>query len=258
MDRYSRRGTVCLCLGVTLLCWQLLYSLLPTSFWTLFFSSPARIFLDFFSHFTLYREHIWATGRNVLSSLLLSLFFLPFFCWLLSRYILFRSLFSLFYVWTQNLPLFVFAPLMLLLFDWSPMATLLPTTWIIFLPLLSHTYKAWSDTPQVLLDFFWIHNASKWKEIYFLRLPWIIPHLFHGLRLASVMSVAATLSCELGGAQSGLGVLLYQSRREICFEGVWATLFLIFFLSLSLYETISIIEWIFFRKYKQQRFDIVD
>lgn len=154
-----------------------------------------------------------------------------------------------FFVILQCVPMFTLAPLMILWFGWSYMAIIIPTALMIFFPLTINIYQGLVSTPLGLLDYFKSNQATRWQTFTKLMLPWSLPHIFAGLRISGAFAGIGAIAGEWAGAQSGLGILMLKSRRELDLEMTFGALFCLIFISVSLYSIIAYAE----NRYKQHK-----
>jgi len=131
---------------------------------------------------------------------------------------------------------------MVLWFDWSYLAVVVPTALMIFFPLTMNLYKGLVATPKHLLDFFQLHGASSSQQFWKLRLPWAIPYLWAGLRISAAVAGIGAVAGEWAGAQSGLGVMMLESRRAAEIDMMFGALFCLTAMSLALYLLILFFE----------------
>lgn len=157
------------------------------------------------------------------------------------------------FVIIQCIPMFTLAPLMIMWFGWSYMAVVLPTALMIFLPLTLNIYQGLSSTPQGLLNYFKINQATPWQTFFKLQLPWALPYIFAGFRISAAVAGIGAIAGEWAGAQSGLGVLMLKSRRSTDLETSFGALFCLMFMSIGLYTFIAYAEYRY-RQYKSLKF----
>lgn len=146
------------------------------------------------------------------------------------------------FVVIQCLPMFTLAPIMIIWFDWSYTAILVPTALMIFFPLTMNIYQGLRSVPKELIDYFHLYEASSWQLFVKLQLPWAVPHICSGIRISAAIAGVGAVAGEWAGAQSGLGVLMLESRRGADLEGTFAALFCLTILSLTLYCLSLLIE----------------
>ncbi len=153
-----------------------------------------------------------------------------------------RSFLQPLFVFIQCLPMFTLAPLMVLLFGWGQIAIIVPTALMIFFPLTLTIYKGLRATPHAYLDFFRSNRATPWQTFRKLQLPWALPHLFSGLRIAAAIAGVGAVAGEWAGGQEGLGVFILESRRVADLESTFAAIACLTFVSLMIYFFIVTLE----------------
>ncbi|MGA8163446.1 MAG: ABC transporter substrate-binding protein [Waddliaceae bacterium] len=140
-----------------------------------------------------------------------------------------------FFVVIQCVPMFTLAPIMVICFDWSYLAIVIPTALMIFFPLTMNLYQGLRSTPQNLLDYFYLNRATPWQRFIKLQLPWALPHVFAGFRISAAIAGVGAVAGEWAGAQEGLGLLMIESRRGADLEMTFGALFCLTLMSVSLY-----------------------
>ncbi|WP_162268179.1 ABC transporter permease/substrate-binding protein [Waddlia chondrophila] len=162
--------------------------------------------------------------------------------WLMARWKVMRAVLQPLFIFTQCIPMFALAPLMVLWFDWSYLAVIVPTALMIFFPLTMNLYRGLVSTPQHLLDFFRLHEATSMQIFWKLRFPWAVPYMWAGLRISAAVAGIGAVAGEWAGAQSGLGILMLESRRAAEIDVMFGALFCLSAMSFALYACISLFE----------------
>lgn len=160
------------------------------------------------------------------------------------------------FVLLQCTPMFTLAPLIVLWFGWGLNAVIIPTALTIFFPLTLTIYQGITATPRELLEQFILHGATKKQILIKLRLPYALPHIFSGLKIAIGSAGFAAIAGEWVASHSGLGILILESRRNYEMELMFAGLFVLSLLTLSLFQIVLISEkYVFslFRVTKSQK-----
>jgi ABC-type nitrate/sulfonate/bicarbonate transport system permease component/ABC-type nitrate/sulfonate/bicarbonate transport system substrate-binding protein len=150
-----------------------------------------------------------------------------------------RSVVHPLFVLLQSVPMFTLAPIMVLWFGWSYIAIVIPTALMIFLPLTMNIYQGLSSTPQALLDLFTVNQATSWQKFWKLQLPYAIPYIFAGFKVAAATAGIGAIAGEWAGGQSGLGVLMLSSRRETDLQTTFAALLCLALMSLCFYGVVT-------------------
>ena len=219
---------------------------MPLSF---MFPRPSEIFSRLIDQRDVFLFHMFVTFKEMAIGTVVAFLMAFALAWAMLMSQTIKIILEPIFIGIQCLPIFTIAPLLILTFGWSQTAIIIPTALMIFFPLTINLYKGISSTPQHLLDFFAINQASSWKLFFQLRLPWATPHIFSGMRIAAAIAGIGAVGGEWAGAQEGIGVLIQEYRRSIDFEGTYAALFCLLVVSLSFYSVVIAIEHLFFKKY---------
>jgi len=204
--------------------------------------APSQIFLRLWTKADRFWFHTSYTLKEMGAGFALAFSVAMPLAWLMDRFIFARSLLQPLFVVIQCIPMFTLAPIMVVWFGWSFSAVVLPTALMIFFPLTINLHQGLRTVPQEYLDYFHLNQASSWQILWKLKLPWALPHLFSGFRLSAAIAGIAAVAGEYAGAQSGLGVLMIESRRDTDLETSFAALFCLTAISYSCYLAASGLE----------------
>ncbi|MCH9609108.1 MAG: hypothetical protein S4CHLAM45_08710 [Chlamydiales bacterium] len=138
--------------------------------------------------------------------------------------------------------MFTLAPIMVIWFGWNLVAIVVPTALMIFFPLTLNIYQGFRCTPKALTDFFKLQSATTWQTLIKLRLPSALPHIFAGFRISAAIAGVGAIAGEWAGAQSGLGILMLESRRNSDLAITFGALTCLTGITLSLYALILLAE----------------
>lgn len=163
--------------------------------------------------------------------------------WIMYLFQTARQVLQPLFVVIQCVPMFTLAPIMVIWFDWSYTAIVIPTALMIFFPLTMNIFQGLRSVPPQLIDFFQINQASTWQIFYKLQLPWALPHICSGIRISAAMAGIGAVAGEWAGAQAGLGVMMLESRRAIDLETTFAALFCLTVISLIFYSLTYCLEF---------------
>lgn len=145
-------------------------------------------------------------------------------------------------VLVQCVPMFTLAPLMVLWFGWGYLAVVVPTALMIFFPLMMNIYQGFAAVPQEMLNYFNLHRATAWQLFTKLQFPWALPYIFSGFRIAGALAGIGAVAGEWAGAQSGLGVLMLESRRVTDLEATFAALVILALITFTFYGWVVWVE----------------
>lgn len=78
-------------------------------------------------------------------------------------------------------------------------------------------------------------GASKWETLKYVRLPAALPTLASGIRVAVVVAPIGAVVGEWVGSSKGVGYLMLQANARMMIDEMFAALFILAGLSVSLY-----------------------
>ncbi len=204
--------------------------------------SPSAILHRIISSPSRFLFHAQVTLGEMMAGFLLAFVSAFPLAWMMDLWLSARTILQPLFVVIQCIPMFALAPLMVLWFGWSATAIIVPTALIIFFPLTMNIYQGLSSTPQHLRDYFVLNKATSWQIFYKLQLPWAKDSIFSGIRIAAALAGIGAVTGEWAGAQSGLGLLMLESRRATDLETTFGALFCLTLASLALYSLIVFFE----------------
>ena len=204
--------------------------------------APSKIFTAIWQRSDRFLFHMGVTLNEMAGGFVLAFVVAFPLAWVMALYKSARLVLQSLFIVIQCIPMFALAPIMILWFDWSYTAIVIPTALMIFFPLTMNIYQGLISTPEHLMDYFRLNDATIWQIFYKLQLPWALPHIFAGIRISAAIAGIGAIAGEWAGAQSGLGLLMLESRRGADLEMTFGALFCLTFMSLTLYTIIVLIE----------------
>ncbi len=225
---------------VLLLVWET--SVAQSAHWQFVLPQPSRIAASVVEMHEQLFVHSVATSKVIAGGLLLALSVAFPLAVVMVLSASCRRVLSPLLVLSQCLPMFALAPLMVVWFGWTYTATLIPTALMVFFPVTTNLYQGMVSTPQSYLDYFVLQGATPWQTLVKLRLPYGLPHLCSGLRIAITWAVMGAVVGEWAGAQQGLGIFMLESRRSADVSAVFAAILCLMTLGLIGMSISSILE----------------
>src|SRR5699024_10025355 len=119
-----------------------------------------------------------------------------------------RQTFYPFLVLSQNIPIIVLAPLLVIWFGFGVLPKFLIITIACFFPIAISTLSGLQQANPGLLHYMHMMGARKGQLFWKLELPHAIPSMMSGLKIAATYSVMAAVVSEWLGAQKGIGVFM--------------------------------------------------
>lgn len=114
-------------------------------------------------------------------------------------------------VLTQSVPKVALAPILLVALGAGELPRVIVTFLVAFFPLVVSSVTGLLSTPPELLEMARACRASRLQELLRIRLPFAIPFVLAGMKVAIALCVVGAVVAEFVGADSGLGYLIQTS-----------------------------------------------
>jgi NitT/TauT family transport system substrate-binding protein len=168
--------------------------------------------------------HAWATGSLMIISLLAALASAVPMAYLMSVSARFRATVESVFLALQCLPLFIMTPILVAIAGWGWMTVLIPSFLSVLFPLCISLFKGVQNVPKSYLELFGTFRMESWSIFWTVQLPYSLPSLFAGLRMAIATAASSVLAAEFAGGQQGLGMLIQESRRNFDLPTAFASI----------------------------------
>ena len=138
-------------------------------------------------------------------------------------------------VFTQALPVFALAPLLVLWFGFGIASKVVMAVLIIYFPVASAFLDGLLRTPPAYLDLARSMGARAGARLWRVQVPAALPALASGLRLAAVYAPIGAVIGEWVGASGGLGYLMLLANGRAKTDLMFAALLTLGVMSVLLY-----------------------
>ena len=135
-------------------------------------------------------------------------------------------------------------------------AKLLLCAWIVaFFPILSNTTLGLNSVDRNLIDLFKLNRASRWQQLWHLRLPAAMPYFLGGLKIAGGLSLIGAVVAEfVAGAQgqsSGLASRIIEAGYRLNAPRLFAALILISATGIVIFLVLSFVSHLVLRRWHE-------
>ena len=209
--------------------------------------APSAIVEAFFNvEMTRWFTHLWATLRVALMGFAVSILVaITMAIAMMRSELLTRTLFPLLVV-IQSTPVVAVAPLIIVLMGSDDPSRVLITSLLTFFPLVVSTATGINETPEELVEFSRSLDAPLRRETWQIRIPYAVPHIFSGLRVAITLAIIGAVVAEFVAAEAGLGYFIQFSTSFFRIPQAFAGLFFLAVVSLLLFKSVQWTQQIFF------------
>jgi NitT/TauT family transport system permease protein len=151
-----------------------------------------------------------------------------------------------FLVWTQSIPKVALAPILVVVLGANELPRVVITFLVAFFPLVISVATGLMSVPPELIELGRACKASRWSELWRIRLPYAIPFIFAGLKVAIALAVVGAVVAEFVNADSGLGFLIQTSTAFFKVPVAFGALIILSVMGVVLFQVVVIVERILF------------
>lgn len=223
-----------------LLTWEVIVKINSVPDWLL--PAPSQIVLEGINEWPSYYTHILSTIKLSLLG-----FFIGSSIGLLTAAFLhlipfIREAFYPLLILSQNVPVIVLAPLLIIWFGFGLLPKIIVITLVCFFPITVAALDGFRLTAPELKHYMTMAGAGKWQLFWKLELPYALPSLFSGLKISATYSVMGAVISEWLGAKSGLGVYMTFASSSFRTDRVFIAIFWVMLLSYLFFSAIKLLE----------------
>lgn len=208
--------------------------------------APSAIWVDTWKLAGQVSMHTLATTQTTLLGFLASLVIsLPLAVMLTASPMIANAIYPLL-VLTQSIPKVALAPILVVIFGSNELPRVVVTFLVAFFPLVLSVAAGITSVPPELIELGRACRASRWRELWRIRLPYAVPFIFSGLKAAITLSVVGAVVGEFVNADKGLGYLIVTATAFFQVPLAWGALVLLSLMGIILFQIVVIIEQVFF------------
>lgn len=182
----------------------------------------------------------WTTLSSALAGLLLSFTTGTLFAIALSSSDLARRAFYPYAVFFQTVPIISIAPLLVIWFGFGQPTVIASAAIVSVFPIIASTLLGLKSTEPALIDLFALYSASARQMLLMLKIPFALPQIFSGLRIASGLAVVGAIVGEFIGG-GGLGSVVDSARTQQRIDRVFAAVLISALLGAVLVRAVNLI-----------------
>lgn len=149
-------------------------------------------------------------------------------------------------VLTQSIPKVALAPILVIALGANELPRIVVTFLVAFFPLVISMAAGLLSVPSDLIELGRSYRASRIQELYRIRLPYAVPFIFSGLKVAIALSVVGAVVGEFVAADQGLGYLITSSTAFFKTPLAFGAMILLSLMGIVLFQIVVVIERVFF------------
>lgn len=146
------------------------------------------------------------------------------------------------FITVQTVPKIAIAPLILLWVGAGIESKIMVVAAIAFFPIVINTMAGFKAVDQNLLEVFRSVNATERHIFFRLRVPYALPYIFAGLRIATTLAVLGAVVAEWLAASNGIGFLLLSGSFNFNTARSFAAIIVLAAIGMSFFGLMSVLE----------------
>jgi len=203
--------------------------------------SPLKVAKALWFYRDLIAEHAWVTIIEVLLGMVIGAALGILTAIHLATSAAARAVLRPILVFSQAVPVFALAPILVLWFGYGIWSKIIMAVLIIYFPVASAFFDGLMKTPAGYLDLAKTMGATRARTLWHIRFKAALPSLGSGLRLAAVYAPIGAVIGEWVGASKGLGYLMLLANGRVKIDLMFAALIVLAVLTVCLHLSVDIL-----------------
>lgn len=204
--------------------------------------APTDVVQEFSQDYGLIWMHLQYTLAGIVGGYVAAVVFALMISMLMIRFRVAERMIMPIFISIQTVPKIAIAPLILLWVGAGIESKVLVVAAIAFFPILINTMAGFKSIDPNLLEVFRSVDASERQVFFKLRLPYAVPYIFAGLRIATTLSVLGAIVAEWLAASNGIGYLLLSGSFNFNTARSFAAIIVLAVIGMSFFGLMSIAE----------------
>lgn len=143
---------------------------------------------------------------------------------------------------SQNVPTIALAPLLVIWFGFGLTPKIVIIVLVTFFPVAVAAMDGLRGADRTMLDYLRMSGASRSQIFRTLEVPWALPSVFSGLKIAATYAVMGAVIGEWVGSDKGIGHYMLLQKSAFRADRVFVSIVVIVLLSLVLFAVIALVE----------------
>lgn len=158
-------------------------------------------------------------------------------------------------VFLQTVPIVAIAPLLVVWFGPGFRAVVVSSLIVSVFPVIANTLAGLRSVDPALKDLFRLYGATRGATLIKLTLPWAVPNIVTGMRIASGLAVIGTIVGEFVAGSSGdagLGIIVLAAHRNAQTDLMFAAVLLAAMLGFALFASVNALGALFLDRWRAE------
>ena len=204
--------------------------------------SPGKVWVELLNPKWRWFSQTWATFQEVMGGFASAVIIGTFLGLLVTWNETMRRMLMPILVFLNSIPKVAAAPLVLVWFGFGVLPNIIMSFLISFFPVLLNTARGVSEVPYEMVELAHSFNTPKWKRFVMIHVPFALPYIMTGIKLASIMAVTGAIVGEFIASEKGLAALILQAQSYLETGAMIGAMFWISLMALGLFGLVNLLE----------------
>lgn len=146
-----------------------------------------------------------------------------------------------FIILTQAIPIFAIAPILTLWVGYGIWSKIIMTTLIIYFPITISFYDGLKRIDPMIVNLAKLMGANTFTMLLKIRIPFALPQLSSGLKLAAAFAPMGAVIGEWVGSSKGLGYLMLYASGRVQIDLMFASIIILAIFTVTLYNIVTVV-----------------
>jgi putative hydroxymethylpyrimidine transport system permease protein len=146
-----------------------------------------------------------------------------------------------FIILTQAIPIFAIAPILTLLVGYVIRSNIIMTILIIYFPITISFYDGLKRIDPMIVNLAKLMGANTFTMLLKIRIPFALPQLSSGLKLAAAFAPMGAVIGEWVGSSKGLGYLMLYASGRVQIDLMFASIIILAIFTVTLYNIVTVV-----------------
>jgi len=146
-----------------------------------------------------------------------------------------------FIILTQAIPIFAIAPILTLWVGYGIWSKIIMTILIIYFPITIAFYDGLKRIDPMIVNLAKMMGASTFMMLFKIRIPFALPQLSSGLKLAAAFAPMGAVIGEWVGSSKGLGYIMLYASGRVQIDLMFASIIILAIFTIILYNLVTFI-----------------
>jgi putative hydroxymethylpyrimidine transport system permease protein len=146
-----------------------------------------------------------------------------------------------FIILTQAIPIFAIAPILTLWVGYGIWSKIIMTILIIYFPITISFYDGLKRIDPMIVNLAKLMGANTFTMLLKIRIPFALPQLSSGLKLAAAFAPMGAVIGEWVGSSKGLGYLMLYASGRVQIDLMFASIIILAIFTVTLYNIVTVV-----------------